>query len=49
MKKVTQTLAAKIAARTNKDYPLIINRIRTQIVSTMMKHNAIMIESSIEI
>ena len=45
-KKTLQIIAHKIATRTNKKYEIIINQIRTKIISTMMHKNAVMIEAA---
>ena len=48
-KKLIQEIARKISIRTNVKYPLVVNRIRTKIFSSLMKSNIEMIRKSFNI
>ena len=41
-------IADKIAIRQRKNYGMVMNQIRTKIISQLMKHNANMILSSMQ-
>lgn len=48
-KRILSKLAARIATRKNKQYSVIINRMRTKIAAEIMKSNAIMISVSMDL
>ena len=46
-KNILQIIADRIATRRNKQYPIVMNRIRTRLSAILMKHNCNMVLSSI--
>ena len=48
-KQLLQKTSHRISERNNQPYPLVMNRIRTKIVSVLMKQNAKAILSAIDL